>query len=256
MCAPAHHRGIGVFMPSHPTPTLDRNRHVSGQISPKSGVLDDGCRIRADTLCDAVEFKTNRHYRLRGPPRLLVCWRYYLAHEIGRMSMRARTSVIPVVTLCDSRGRMIWTNHPSPEYKPGVPIWDYAVLENRELVKDQIARTLFLNEPQEFEASSDRGERYHVWVWPMNLPELGVAIVGLQMPDDVKLLTVRERECLEMLAEGHSTAEISKAFDVSISTVHTYLKRSREKLRLSSLEQLIAFASRYLPQSPHPPRES
>ncbi|MGD9633688.1 MAG: response regulator transcription factor [Pirellulales bacterium] len=151
---------------------------------------------------------------------------------------------------------MIWTNHPSPEYKPGVPIWDYAVLENRELVKDQIARTLFLNEPQEFEASSDRGERYHVWVWPMNLPELGVAIVGLQMPDDVKLLTVRERECLEMLAEGHSTAEISKAFDVSISTVHTYLKRSREKLRLSSLEQLIAFASRYLPQSPHPPRES
>lgn len=161
--------------------------------------------------------------------------------------MPTRTSVIPVVTVCDSRGVMLWTNHPSPAYKPGVPVWEYADPGNREVVKDQIARAVFLNEPQEFEASNDKGEHYHVWVWPMTSANLGVCIIGVRMPDDVKLLTNRERECLEMLAQGHSTAQISAKYDVSLSTVHTYLRRSREKLHLGSLEQLIAFASRYLP---------
>jgi DNA-binding CsgD family transcriptional regulator len=164
--------------------------------------------------------------------------------------MPNRTSVIPVVTICDARGTMIWTNHPSSDYAPGVPVWDYAELENRELVKDQVARTSFLNEPQEFEASNDQGERYHFWIWPMNTADLGVCIIGLQMPGEMKLLTARERECLEMLSEGRSTSEIAKEFDVSVSTVHTYLKRAREKLHLGSLEQLIAFASRYLPRVP------
>jgi len=146
---------------------------------------------------------------------------------------------------------MIWTNHPNPAYEPGVPVWDYADEANRELVKDQIARALFLNEAQEFEASNTAGEHYHVWIWPMKAENLGVCVVGVRMPDEIKLLTPRERECLEMLAQGHATSEIASAYDVSVSTVHTYMKRAREKLQLSSMEQLIAFASRYLPSKPH-----
>jgi DNA-binding CsgD family transcriptional regulator len=142
---------------------------------------------------------------------------------------------------------MIWTNHPNPNYAPGVPVWDYADAQNRERVKDQVARAAFLNEPQEFEAPNDQGEYYHLWVWPMKTANLGVCVVGLRMPNEIKLLTPRERECLEMLAQGKRTADISKKYDVSVSTVHTYVKRSREKLRLSSMEQLIAFAARYLP---------
>jgi DNA-binding CsgD family transcriptional regulator len=148
---------------------------------------------------------------------------------------------------------LIWTNHPNPEYAPGVPIWDYAEDANRELVKDQIARASFLNEPQEFEASNTEGEHYHVWIWPMKAADLGVCVVGVRMPDEIRLLTTRERECLEMLAMGHGTSEIATAYDVSVSTVHTYMKRAREKLQLSSMEQLIAFASRYLPPKPQAP---
>lgn len=167
--------------------------------------------------------------------------------------MPRRTSVAPVVTLCDPRGTLVWTNHPNPAYAPGVPIWDYAEEANRELVKDQIARALFLNEPQEFEASNTQGERYHVWIWPMKAEGLGVCVVGVRMPDEIGLLTARERDCLEMLAEGHSTSDIATQYDVSVSTVHTYMKRAREKLQLSSMEQLIAFSSRYLPPKPQTP---
>ena len=73
-----------------------------------------------------------------------------------------------------------------------------------------------------------------------------------RMPDEVRMLTTRERECLEMLAIGRGTAEIAQQYDVSVSTVHTYMKRAREKLHLSSMEQLIAFSSRYLPPKSNP----
>ncbi len=161
--------------------------------------------------------------------------------------MPTRTSVVPVVTLCDAQGEMIWTNHPNPVYKPGVRIWEYAAEQNRELVKDRVSRAVFLNEPQEFDASTDQGEHFHVWVWPLTTVDLGVCLVGMRMPDELRLLTARERECLQCLAIGRSTAEIAAEFDVSVSTVHTYMKRAREKLNLPNMEHLIAFASRYLP---------
>jgi DNA-binding CsgD family transcriptional regulator len=142
---------------------------------------------------------------------------------------------------------MIWTNHPNPGYKPGVPIWNYAADDNRELMKDRISRAAFLNEPQEFESDTSFGEHYRIWIWPLAANELRVCFVGLQMPEEIALLTARERECLERLAIGHSTAQIAAEFDVSVSTVHTYMKRAREKLHIPSMEHLIAFASRYLP---------
>lgn len=161
--------------------------------------------------------------------------------------MSAMTSVIPIVTLCDSQGSLIWTNHPNPAYRPGVPIWDYADKPNRELIKDRISRAAFLNEPQEFETFTSFGEHYRVWIWPLNTNELRICLVGLQLPDGVSLLTARERACLECLAIGQSTAEIAAEFDVSVSTVHTYMKRAREKLHLPTMEHLISFASRHLP---------
>ena len=165
--------------------------------------------------------------------------------------MPNRIPVVPIVILCDGQGVIIWTNHPNPDYKPGVPIWDYASDENRELIKDRISRAAFLNEPQEFEAGAILGEHYRVWVWPLKSSEVRVCLVGLQVPDEIDSLTARERKCLESLALGRSTAEIAAQFDVSVSTVHTHLKRARDKLNIHTIEHLIAFASRYLPPRPH-----
>ena len=163
--------------------------------------------------------------------------------------MPSRTAVVPIVTVCDPRGVLLWTNHPNQAYKPGVPIWQYAAEQNRELVKDRVSRAAFLNEPQEFDVSTDRDERYHVWVWPMMTENLGVCMVGMRLPKELSRLTPRERECLQRLAIGAKTSEIAAEFDVSISTVHTYLKRAREKLDLPTMEQLIAYASRHLSPS-------
>jgi DNA-binding CsgD family transcriptional regulator len=167
--------------------------------------------------------------------------------------MPTGTAVVPVVTVCDPRGIMLWTNHPNPDYKPRVPVWQYAAEENRELVKDRVSRAAFLQEPQEFEVSTDQGELYHVWIWPMMTANLGVCIVGLLVPPELSQLTPRERECLVRLAKGLKTSEIAAEFDVSISTVHTYLKRAREKLNLPSIEHLIGYASRHLSPPPTEP---
>jgi DNA-binding CsgD family transcriptional regulator len=164
--------------------------------------------------------------------------------------MPTRTSVVPYVTLCDPQGTMVWTNNPL--YKPGVRIWDYADVKNRELVKDQVSRAAFLKEPQEFQAIWGKGEVNHVWVWPIMEENLGVCLVAIRIPEEILRLTDRERECLEGLSIGRSTADIAADFDVSISTIHTHMKRAREKLNLGSMEQLIAFASRYFPPpDPH-----
>ena len=55
----------------------------------------------------------------------------------------------------------------------------------------------------------------------------------------------RERDCLRCLAQGKSTRDITKELDIGLSTVHTHLRRSREKLGLTTAEALIGFAARY-----------
>jgi DNA-binding NarL/FixJ family response regulator len=42
-----------------------------------------------------------------------------------------------------------------------------------------------------------------------------------------------------------STRDISAELEIGLTTVHTHLRRSREKLGLTSGEELIAFAARY-----------
>ena len=159
--------------------------------------------------------------------------------------MPDRTPVTPYVTLCDAHGILVWTNHPNPVYKTGVPVWEYVTGVYRESLKDHISRAVFMQEIQQFEVTSHIGEHYRIWVWPLKVGDLAVCLVAQEVPDEVKLLTVRERECLQMLAVGKTTSDIAAKLDVSISTVHTYQRRAREKLHVTSAEALIAFASRY-----------
>ena len=161
--------------------------------------------------------------------------------------MSIGTTVTPHVALCDSQGVLVWTNHPNPAYRPGVPIWECADDRNREEIKVRVSRAVFLNEPQEFETVTSLGEYYRIWIWPFETNDLRICFVGLRLPDEVALLTARERNCLERLAIGRSTAEIAAEFDVSVSTVHTHMKRARAKLHIRTMEHLIAFASRFLP---------
>lgn len=58
------------------------------------------------------------------------------------------------------------------------------------------------------------------------------------------ILSNREREVFQMIAEGHSTKEISSILFISPSTVKTHRSNIMEKLQINNISQLIQFAIR------------
>ena len=58
------------------------------------------------------------------------------------------------------------------------------------------------------------------------------------------VLSSREREVLQLLAEGRSTAETAERLHVSVKTVETHRRRLMEKLDLDSIPALTKYAIR------------
>lgn len=68
-------------------------------------------------------------------------------------------------------------------------------------------------------------------------------VVHRSAPDDpLERLSSRERQVLQMLAEGHSVAEIAATLSLSPKTVETYRARMMEKLGIHELAGLVRFA--------------
>jgi DNA-binding NarL/FixJ family response regulator len=57
-------------------------------------------------------------------------------------------------------------------------------------------------------------------------------------------LSEREREVLQLLAEGHSTTQIAERLHISRKTVETHRKNIKQKLDLQSVAELTKFAVR------------
>ena len=57
-------------------------------------------------------------------------------------------------------------------------------------------------------------------------------------------LTVREREVLQLIAEGRSTREIAADLNISVKTVEARRRQIMEKLDLNTMADLIKFALR------------
>jgi two-component system response regulator NreC len=64
------------------------------------------------------------------------------------------------------------------------------------------------------------------------------------MDDSYELLTTREREILQLLAEGRSNKDIAAMLNVSVYTVETHRSHILQKLNLHSLPELILYAIR------------
>ncbi len=62
--------------------------------------------------------------------------------------------------------------------------------------------------------------------------------------DPLDLLTSREREVLQMIAEGKTNKEIASALNLSVYTVDAHRGRIMEKLNLHSTGELVRFAMR------------
>jgi DNA-binding NarL/FixJ family response regulator len=57
-------------------------------------------------------------------------------------------------------------------------------------------------------------------------------------------LTPREREVLQLLAEGKATKEVARALSVSVKTVETHRRQLMEKLKMFSVAELTKYAIR------------
>ena len=68
---------------------------------------------------------------------------------------------------------------------------------------------------------------------------------GQAVPGPLDSLTSREREVLQMLAEGRSSAEIADLLSLSPRTVDTYRGRIMKKLDIPHLAGLVRFAIRH-----------
>lgn len=64
------------------------------------------------------------------------------------------------------------------------------------------------------------------------------------MDDSYDLLTTREREILQLLAEGRANRDIAALLNLSVYTVETHRSNILQKLNLHSLPELILYAVR------------
>ena len=67
---------------------------------------------------------------------------------------------------------------------------------------------------------------------------------GRSVEDDLALLTDRERQVLQHIAEGKVNKEIAAKLSISANTVETHRKRIMEKLDLHNTAALVRFAMR------------
>ncbi|MCC6859796.1 MAG: response regulator transcription factor [Bryobacterales bacterium] len=65
-----------------------------------------------------------------------------------------------------------------------------------------------------------------------------------QVTDPIDLLTSREREVLQMIAEGKTNKEIAGILNLSVYTVDAHRGRIMEKLNLHTTTELVRFAMR------------
>ena len=63
--------------------------------------------------------------------------------------------------------------------------------------------------------------------------------------DNEPVLTLREREVLQLLAEGHGNREVASVLGLSVKTVETHRSNINHKLQLHSITDLVLYAIRH-----------
>ena len=78
-------------------------------------------------------------------------------------------------------------------------------------------------------------------------PQVSTAVLDdyrRHVTNPIDLLTSREREVLQMLAEGKTNKEIATVLNLSVYTVDAHRGRIMEKLNLHSINEMVRFAVR------------
>lgn len=71
---------------------------------------------------------------------------------------------------------------------------------------------------------------------------------GTYRPDDetgpYRILTPRQREVLQLIAEGHTSPEIAQTLNISLKTVETHRRHIAERLNIHDIAGLVRYAVR------------
>jgi DNA-binding NarL/FixJ family response regulator len=73
---------------------------------------------------------------------------------------------------------------------------------------------------------------------------LGSDLRGTHRTQDKDVLTRRERQVVQLLAEGKSTKEVATVLDLSVKTAETHRSNIMSKLGLHSVSELVLYAVR------------
>jgi DNA-binding NarL/FixJ family response regulator len=73
---------------------------------------------------------------------------------------------------------------------------------------------------------------------------LGIDSRGNQRSPEKDVLTRRERQVVQLLAEGKSTKEVASVLDLSVKTAETHRSNIMSKLGLHSVSELVLYAVR------------
>lgn len=65
------------------------------------------------------------------------------------------------------------------------------------------------------------------------------------VPEPIDPLTLRERQILQLVAEGRSSKEIGEQLNLSVKTVETHRSRMMEKLSIHNVASLVRYAIRH-----------
>jgi DNA-binding CsgD family transcriptional regulator len=149
------------------------------------------------------------------------------------------------VLLCDWHGQLVWKSSTGDRLQIGDHVWKGATQRSMEAMRTAVASVVTLRASRTLEVENEQGELFRVRMWPLSEPEVAVCLLAMIIPGEIALLTEREKACLRLLAQGQSTRDIAKELGIGLTTVHTHLRRCREKLGLASPEALISFAARY-----------
>jgi len=158
----------------------------------------------------------------------------------------ADTTLEPtVVALLDWQGRLVWTSREVKRRELGLAAFEYVRADQREMAKAAVEAAVTRRKQFQMQVVDEFGDHYRVWVWPLDSPDVAVCALAIHVPEELALLTSREQDCLKLLGYGVSPTKIAAQLRIGVSTVHTHLRRAREKLKLPSLEALISFAARH-----------
>jgi len=159
--------------------------------------------------------------------------------------MQGMTGDSTVVALFDGEGRLVWTSGERQERELGLAGEEYVQADQRGLARRAMNEVLMHRKSQQLQLVNDLGLHYRVSLWPLESPDVAVCALCMQIPESLSRLSAREQDCMKLLAHGASTDVIAEQLNIAVSTVHTHLKRIREKLDLPNLESLISFAARH-----------